>query len=88
MATAGIRFKIMPEGVDTNLEELKIKIKAAVESNTTSIETNRTYLKRMSVVLDKLAKQATQDAVPAAAAAPAPAEAPKEAAAPEAAKAE
>ncbi|MFH0808268.1 MAG: elongation factor 1-beta [archaeon] len=26
MATAGIQFKIMPESVDTNLEELKIKL--------------------------------------------------------------
>jgi elongation factor 1-beta len=32
MATAGIRFKVMPEGVDTDLEELKTKIKAAVET--------------------------------------------------------
>lgn len=32
MATAGIKFKIMPEGIDTNLEELKTKIKEEVES--------------------------------------------------------
>lgn len=32
MATAGIQFKIMPDGVDTNLEELKIKIKEKVET--------------------------------------------------------
>ena len=32
MATAGIQFKIMPEGVDTNLEELKSKIKTAIET--------------------------------------------------------
>ena len=32
MATAGIQFKIMPEGVDTNLEELKAKIKTTIES--------------------------------------------------------
>ena len=31
-ATAGIQFKIMPEGVDTNLEELKTKIKEKVET--------------------------------------------------------
>jgi elongation factor 1-beta len=32
MATAGIQFKIMPENIDTNLEEVKDKIKVAVES--------------------------------------------------------
>ncbi|MEA3248574.1 MAG: elongation factor 1-beta [Nanoarchaeota archaeon] len=32
MATAGIQFKIMPTGVDIDLEELKIKIKAKIES--------------------------------------------------------
>ena len=32
MATAGIQFKIMPESVDTNLEELKNKLKEATES--------------------------------------------------------
>jgi len=32
MATAGIQFKIMPESVETNLEELKTKLKAATES--------------------------------------------------------
>ncbi len=32
MATAGIQFKIMPESVDTNLEQLKIKLKEATES--------------------------------------------------------
>lgn len=30
--TAGIKFKIMPEGADTNLEEIKIKVKEATES--------------------------------------------------------
>lgn len=32
MATAGIQFKIMPESIDTDLEELKTKIKATVET--------------------------------------------------------
>ena len=32
MATAGIQFKIMPEGVDTDLEKLKTDIKTAVET--------------------------------------------------------
>lgn len=32
MATAGIRFKIMPEGVDINLEELKEKIKETINN--------------------------------------------------------
>lgn len=32
MATAGIQFKIMPESVETPLEELKNKIKEAVET--------------------------------------------------------
>jgi elongation factor 1-beta len=32
MATVGIRFKIMPESIDTNLEELKVKLKDATES--------------------------------------------------------
>jgi elongation factor 1-beta len=32
MATAGMQFKIMPEGLDTNLEELKNKIKEATET--------------------------------------------------------
>ena len=32
MATAGIQFKIMPEGLDTNLETLKTKIKTAIET--------------------------------------------------------
>ncbi len=32
MATAGIQFKIMPEGLDINLEELKTKVKEVVES--------------------------------------------------------
>ena len=32
MGTAGIQFKIMPEGVDTDFEELKVKVKEAVES--------------------------------------------------------
>ena len=32
MATAGLQFKIMPEGLDTNLEELKTKLKEATES--------------------------------------------------------
>jgi elongation factor 1-beta len=32
MATAGIQFKVMPEGLDINLEELKTKIKAVVET--------------------------------------------------------
>lgn len=32
MATVGIQFKIMPEGVDTDLEKLKEKIKETIES--------------------------------------------------------
>jgi len=32
MATAGIQFKIMPESVETNLEQLKAKLKEATES--------------------------------------------------------
>ena len=32
MATAGIQFKIMPESVETNLEELTAKIKTAIET--------------------------------------------------------
>ncbi len=32
MATAGIQFKIMPESLETNLEELKSKIKTVVET--------------------------------------------------------
>ena len=32
MATAGIQFKIMPEGTDTNLDQLKDKLKEATES--------------------------------------------------------
>ena len=32
MATAGIQFKIMPEGIDTDLEILKTKIKTAIET--------------------------------------------------------
>ncbi|HDL02327.1 MAG TPA: elongation factor 1-beta [Candidatus Pacearchaeota archaeon] len=32
MATAGIQFKIMPEDVDTNLDQLKDKLKTATES--------------------------------------------------------
>ena len=32
MATAGIQFKIMPENLKVNLEELKQKIKTKVES--------------------------------------------------------
>jgi elongation factor 1-beta len=32
MGTAGIQFKIMPEGVDTDFEELKVRVKEAVES--------------------------------------------------------
>jgi len=32
MATAGIQFKIMPESVDTDLEQLKTKLKEATES--------------------------------------------------------
>jgi elongation factor 1-beta len=31
MATAGIQFKIMPESLETNLEELKTKIQSAIE---------------------------------------------------------
>ena len=32
MATAGIQFKIMPEGLETNLEKLKSDIKTVVET--------------------------------------------------------
>ena len=32
MATAGIQFKIMPEGIDTDLETLKSEIKTKIES--------------------------------------------------------
>ncbi|MFH1238427.1 MAG: elongation factor 1-beta [archaeon] len=32
MATAGIQFKIMPTGIDVDLEELKKEIKAKIES--------------------------------------------------------
>ncbi len=32
MATAGIQFKVMPKGLDVDLEELKSKIKAVVET--------------------------------------------------------
>lgn len=32
MATAGIRFKIMPESLDVSLDDLKEKAKKAVES--------------------------------------------------------
>jgi len=32
MATAGIQFKIMPMGVETDLEKLKTKIKTKIES--------------------------------------------------------
>jgi len=32
MATAGIQFKIMPEGLETDLEKLKVDIKTAVET--------------------------------------------------------
>ena len=32
MATAGIQFKIKPEGIDTDLEKLKADIKTNVES--------------------------------------------------------
>ena len=32
MATAGIQFKIMPESPDTNLDQLKDKLKTATES--------------------------------------------------------
>ena len=32
MATAGIQFKIMPDGVDVDLEKMKSDIKAAVET--------------------------------------------------------
>ena len=32
MATAGIQFRIMPKSADTNLEELKEKIKESIES--------------------------------------------------------
>ena len=32
MATAGIQFKIMPEGVETDLEQLKTTIKKTIES--------------------------------------------------------
>ncbi|MCK5449785.1 elongation factor 1-beta [Candidatus Pacearchaeota archaeon] len=32
MATAGIQFKIMPTGIDVDLEELKKEIKTKIES--------------------------------------------------------
>ncbi len=32
MATAGLQFKIMPESIDTNLEQLKEKIKETIKS--------------------------------------------------------
>jgi len=32
MATAGIQFKIMPESLEVNLEELKEQIKSKIES--------------------------------------------------------
>ena len=32
MATAGIQFKIMPEGLETNLEKLKKELKIKTES--------------------------------------------------------
>jgi len=32
MATAGIQFKIMPESVDTNLEELKTKLEETTKT--------------------------------------------------------
>jgi len=32
MATAGIQFKIMPESLDVDLEELKTKIKEKIET--------------------------------------------------------
>jgi elongation factor 1-beta len=32
MATAGLQFKIMPESIETNLEQLKEKIKEVIES--------------------------------------------------------
>ena len=32
MATAGIQFKIMPEGIETDLEQLKTKLKEVTES--------------------------------------------------------
>jgi elongation factor 1-beta len=32
MATAGIQFKIMPEGIETNLEELKNQVKKTIGS--------------------------------------------------------
>lgn len=32
MATAGIKFKIMPESLDTNLEDIKAKAKQVIES--------------------------------------------------------
>ena len=32
MATAGIQFKIMPEGLETDLEKLKVEIKTKVET--------------------------------------------------------
>ncbi len=32
MATAGIQFKIMPENLETDLEKLKIEIKAKIET--------------------------------------------------------
>ena len=32
MSVAGIRFKIMPEGLDVNLDEIKSKAKEVIES--------------------------------------------------------
>lgn len=32
MATAGIQFKIMPEGLDTDLEGLKVEIQKKIET--------------------------------------------------------
>jgi|TARA_B100002003_G_scaffold250493_1_gene290073 translation elongation factor aEF-1 beta len=32
MSVVGVQFKIMPEGIDTNLEKLEEKIKSKIES--------------------------------------------------------
>ncbi len=32
MGTAGLQFKIMPEGIEINLEELKTRVKETIES--------------------------------------------------------